>query len=309
MKKIIKIVVVTLVLLLVALVALPFVFKDKIEAEVKKVVNESVNAEITWSDYGLSLFKSFPEMTVSLDSLKVQGIEEFKEITLANIPSLEVNLDVMSLFGDSAQVNSFSLKDPIINILVTEEGKANYDIAKPSEETDEEEVVTEETGAFNLALKSYEIQNGTLNYLDNTTGMLIYMEELNHTGTGDFTSSIVDLKTETTASEFDFVFDNIPYINQVAADIDLGLKMDLENMRFDIQGNEIFLNDLKLVAEGFVEMPEENIDMDIKYAAPETNIKQLLSMIPSEFTGDLEGVNAKGELALDGIYNWNCHRN
>ncbi|MFK7755322.1 MAG: AsmA-like C-terminal region-containing protein [Flavobacteriales bacterium] len=303
MKKVLKIIVVVIVLLLISAIALPFVFSGKIEQAVKNAVNENVNAEVNWTDYGLSLFKSFPNMTVTLDSLDVTGKAEFEGIKLANIPKMEVSLDIMSLFGDSAQVNSFKLVDPYINVQVMKDGTANYDIALASDEIEEavEEELPAEGGSFRLALDNYEIENGTVSYLDESLGMMLYLEGLNHKGSGDFTSSVIDLKTKTTASEFDLVYDKITYINKATTDLDLNMLMDMDKMRFDIQGNELFLNDLKLVAEGFIEMPGEDIDMDITYAAPETNIKQLVSLIPKEFRGDLAGVNAKGELKLDGF--------
>ena len=299
MKKIIKISVLVFVLLLVTIVALPFVFQGKIEEAVKTAVNENINADVEWTDYGLSLFRSFPDMTISLDSLTVIGKGDFEGVELVSIPRLDISLDIISLFGDSAKINSFSLKNPYINVIVAEDGLANYDIAIPSEEIAEE--ASSEVSSFRLALDSYKIENGTISYLDNSGNMMVYLENLNHSGTGDFTSSIINLKTKTTADEFDFIFDNIAYINKATTDINLNLLMDLDKMRFDIEGNEIFLNELKLVADGFLEMPSSDIVMDIKYKAPETNITQLISLIPAEYRGDLAGVNAKGTLALDGF--------
>ena len=299
MKKIIKISVLAFVLLLFTIIALPFVFQGKIEAAVKTAVNENINANVKWTDYGLSLLKSFPDMTISLDSLTVIGKSEFEGVALVSIPRLDISLDIMSLFGDSPQINSFSLKNPYINVIVTEEGSANYDIAIPSEDVAQE--ASSEVSSFRLALDSYEIENGTVSYLDTPGNMMVYLENLNHSGKGDFTSSIINLKTKTTADEFDFIFDDIAYINKATTDINLNLFMDLDKMRFDIEGNEIFLNELKLVANGFVEMPSSDIVMDIKCKAPDTNITQLISLIPAEYRGDLAGVNAKGALALNGF--------
>ena len=138
MKKIIKISVLVFVLLLVTIVALPFVFQGKIEEAVKTAVNENINADVEWTDYGLSLFRSFPDMTISLDSLTVIGKGDFEGVELVSIPRLNISLDIISLFGDSAKINSFSLKNPYINVIVAEDGLANYDIAIPSEEIAEE---------------------------------------------------------------------------------------------------------------------------------------------------------------------------
>ncbi len=307
MKKIIKIVAITFVLLLITLVALPFVFSDKIEAAVKSAVNENVNAEVKWTDYSLSLFSNFPNATVSLDSLEILGKGEFLNEHLADIPRTEISLDIMSLFGENAKINAFTLVDPYIYIHVKESGAANYDIAMPSDA--EEETEAESASSFKMAVDHYEIENGTFSYLDESLGMMIYLENFDHVGEGDFTASQFTLETKTQSEELDIIYDDIAYINKVTADIDADIKIDLDKMRFDIEGNEILLNELKLLAEGFVELPADDITMDISFNAPETNIKQLVSMVPAEFTSDLKGVNAKGALKLDGfikgVYNDN----
>ena len=108
MKKIIKISVLVFVLLLVTIVALPFVFQGKIEEAVKTAVNENINADVEWTDYGLSLFRSFPDMTISLDSLSVIGKGEFEGVELVSIPRLNISLDIISLETFSEPWGNFS---------------------------------------------------------------------------------------------------------------------------------------------------------------------------------------------------------
>jgi hypothetical protein len=53
-----------IVLLLGAAVLIPILFKDKIEAAVKKEVNKNINAVVDWGEWDITILKSFPDLTV-----------------------------------------------------------------------------------------------------------------------------------------------------------------------------------------------------------------------------------------------------
>jgi hypothetical protein len=76
--------------------------------------------------------------------------------------------------------------------------------------------------------------------------------------------------------------------------------MDLEQFKFTFTESEVIANNLPLGIDGWLAMPEESIDMDLKFLAKETSFKNILSMVPAEFTKDLEGVKTEGTLALQG---------
>jgi hypothetical protein len=43
---------------------IPILFKDKIEAAVKKEVNKNINAVVDWGEWDITILKSFPDLTV-----------------------------------------------------------------------------------------------------------------------------------------------------------------------------------------------------------------------------------------------------
>ena len=69
MKKIFKIIGIIFVVLVLLLVSIPFLFKNTIKEKVMEAVNESVDAQISFNDFSLSLFKNFPNATVEVDGL------------------------------------------------------------------------------------------------------------------------------------------------------------------------------------------------------------------------------------------------
>ena len=288
------------VLFLFLLVA-PFLFKGKIESAIKQAANDNLNARVNWSDVSLSLIRNFPNLRVSVEGLTVDNtVAPFDSVRLANIGSLDVVVDIKSLFGDEIVVKRFGLVDPVLDIRFAEDGSSNIDIAK-EDSTAVEEAPAEEGGAFKMKLKEYFIKNGTINYDDRTMPMIMKFEGLNHEGTGDFTQDLFKLVTTTHADKATFWFDGITYLNEVKADLQADIDMDMKNSKYTLAGNTIKLNALELGAQGWVAMPGEDIDMDISFNALKNDFKQFLSMVPLEFAKDVQGVDATGNLVFNGF--------
>jgi hypothetical protein len=81
------------------------------------------------------------------------------------------------------------------------------------------------------------------------------------------------------------------------ADIDA----DLANSKYTFKENEFKINELILGLDGFVAMPTDDIDMDLKFSAKKTDFKNILSMVPAVYMTDFKNVKTAGKLALDGF--------
>lgn len=302
MKKLLKGFGILVLLLLIAIIVLPMVFSSQINEEVKKLANENLTAVMEFEDLSLSLISDFPNVAVEIDGLSLTGTEEFDGVKLIDAEQVIASVDLMSLFGETMKINEVGLVNALIDVRVLESGAANYDIAKPSEEEAPDEPTTEEEGgAFAMKLENYYIENAHIIYDDATLPMRFETTGLTHRGSGDFTSDVFDLDTETTATTVDFTYDGSRYVNSATLFLDAVLNIDNANAKYTFKDNVIQMNQLKLEADGWVAMPGEDIDMDISFKTKENDLVQLLSMVPAEFTKDLEGVVATGNVDLDGF--------
>ena len=86
-------------LVLVLLLVLPLLFRDRIAARVKTEVNKSLDARIDWRDAGLTFFRNFPNLTLTLDGLTAANVGRFQGDTLAAVRHLRVVLDLASVLG------------------------------------------------------------------------------------------------------------------------------------------------------------------------------------------------------------------
>ncbi|MGD1844720.1 MAG: AsmA-like C-terminal region-containing protein [Salibacteraceae bacterium] len=293
-----------IVLTLAFAIAAPFLFKGKIVAAINDAANDNVNAEVQLGDYDLTLFSSFPNLTVAIENVTVKGIDQFQGIKLADIKELAVTVDIMSLIkGGKMEIVSVGLSNPEIHVIVLEDGMANWDIAKAGEETTEEEeaLSAEEESEFSMTLQEYYIRNAHVVYDDREGGMYAELVDFTHEGRGDFTLDVFDVRTRTTAEAITYQMDGIAFLNQVNTEIDFDINVDLPNEKYTFGENTIRLNQLQLGFEGFVALVGEAIDMDVAFHTLKTEFSSVLSLVPAVYARDFADIETKGKLALDGM--------
>ncbi len=299
MKKFIIIFASVIAFLLLAAVLIPVLFKDDIQAQINKSLDENLNAKVYFDpdNFGLTLFKNFPNPTVTMADFGIIGTEEFEGDTLVHIGDFNISIDLFSLFGDNYKINSINLIDPKIYVKVLEDGTANYMIAKETEEVEED---TTETSNFNLSIESWKIENGYIKYDDKSMGFYGEFQGLEHKGSGDISLDIYDLKTYTRIAKTFVVYDGVSYLNGQETMADVTININMPEFKFTFKENLLKVNDFGLSFGGYIAMPQEDIDMDIYFASQYSDIKSLYSLIPGVYTEGYENIKAEGEMNFDG---------
>ncbi len=299
MKKTIKWIAIIIGVLFLFLLIAPFLFKDKIVGKIKEEANKNLNAKFNFGDFDLSLIRSFPNLSMNLQELSIINLAPFEGDTLIYAKTLGLTIDIMSVIsGSEIKINSVSVESPVMNFLVNKELKANWDIAKPSAGTDEK---PGEPSAFKATLKKYSLSNGRIVYNDESMPFLLRLTGVNHTGKGDFTQDLFTLITKTEVEKADLAYGGVYYISKSAADIDAAIDMDMKNFKFTFKENKILLNELQLGVDGWVAMPDTNIDMDLKFNAAKSDFRNFISIVPALYSENFKDIKTSGKMALDGF--------
>lgn len=307
MKKLIKIFVGSLLVIFIALLALPFIFKGKIVNLIKNEANKQLTATLDFKDVSLSLIRNFPYLSVSIIDLSIanQGVFEGDTLIRAGKTALTVNL--MSVIkGDEIGIRSILLENAALHVKVLEDGTANYDIVKPSDE-EVKPGEPEEPSAFKIALRKYELNQVNIIYDDRSLGFYTKIDGLNHSGKGDFTADQTNLSTNTEIASLDLKYEGVKYLSKVKVSYQADFDLNLKESIYAFKDNTLRLNELPLSFQGKVAMPGNDIDMDISFAAQKSEFKEFLSIVPGSFTEDFKDLKSSGTLAFDGyvkgIYN------
>ncbi len=304
MKKALYIIGGIFVAIILAMVSIPFFFKDQIKAQIDEQIAKNVNANVYFDadKFSLSLFKDFPNMTVSLKDFGIVGKEDFKGDTLTSIDEFNLVVDLKSvIFGDKINVRGVLLDQPRVFARVNKFGKANWDITFPDTTSVVEPETPEKPSDFAISIEKWEIRNGYVIYDDKTSDLFASVVNLNHEGSGEIGADIYDLVTKTKIDTLSCVMGNVAYLNKNSLSFNMTLNIDNKNSKYSFKENLLKINEFALGFDGWVAMPDTNIDMDIKFAAKETEFKNILSLVPAVYLSDFDKIKTDGTLAFDGF--------
>ena len=303
MKKLLYGILIFFALVLAALVAIPYFFKDEIIAHINSTANESLTATLDFKDVDISVFRHFPQMSVGLEGLEVtNGPGPFEGVKLVQCQRLDVAVDLWSaIFGSEVVIKGLYFQKPDIRVYALSNGQANYDITKPEPATAQPAAASAESSP--IKLERYAIEDGAVLYDDRGLDMRAEMSGLNHSGSGEFTSDVYDLVMKTAIQKLSINYGGVQYLLNARANWDATLGADMKNMRFAFKNNDLKVNALEVMLDGWVQMPEktEDILMDLKFGTPQNTFKSLLSIVPGAYTKDFGDVQANGTVQFAGL--------
>ncbi len=299
-KKILKIFLISLLVLVALGFAVPLLFKDKIILKIKSSINKNLDAKVDFTDVNISMFRHFPNVSVALKNLQVAGKEVFEKDTLFSSSSLDIALNLISVIkGDNMIINNVIIDSPRIHAIVDKDGKANWNITKKDAVSTG---TSENSKPLKMELQHYSITNGYVSYEDKKSNMSSEIINLNHEGSGDFTSDVFMLKTSTKTDAVNFTMGSIPYLAQAKTSIDADIQVNNKTNTYQFETDNIKVNNLQLATKGFFQLlNDSSYKMDVTFNAPSTDFKNILSLIPSIYKHDFDKIKTKGAVKFNGF--------
>jgi predicted ester cyclase len=297
---ILKILLGLILVIFILLFTVPVVFKGKIKTKVEMVINQSVNAKVSFGDYKLGFFRNFPKLTFSLEDLVVAGTGRFQNDTLASFRSMDLVFNLSSLFKKSGyEINSVRIDEANVKALVLKDGAANWDIMKESCNTTT--TAGSSSGSqMKILLQKLNILNSSIAYIDSGSNVSAYLDKVNFDIRGDMTTSTTNLQMLINAGEVTFMMNGMKYLNKMKADAKINVLANLDSMKFNLQENYIAMNDLKLNFAGMVAMPGDDIITDLTFDTETASLKSLLSLIPAVYLSAYKDLKTSGYFKIEG---------
>lgn len=286
-------------LILGFMILVPFLFKGKIKEAVVRIANENVNAKIDIEDFGLNLFRNFPNATLTLYNTSVVGVDSFATDTLLQAKDISITINLKSLFGNEYEVNNILLADVDILTKINKDGAANWEISKPNDDQNTNDSIQKKS-AFKLDLKDIEIKNASFRYIDLESDIEAILFGINGKILGDFSANETSLKTKATAENLSLYMDGVPCLSEIHLRADATLHADFDKMKFTFTDSKFYLNDLLAVIEGsFAFVGDDGYNFDLQLKAPNANFRQVLSLIPAMYNEELKTLKTSGSISLD----------
>jgi hypothetical protein len=280
----------------------PYLFQGKINRLIKAQISKDFRARVSFSGTSISFFRHFPDISIGLDHVQITCVGEFQDDTLMEAKQFDMSCGLKSLFsGDSIRVLAVILNEPRFHLVVNKQGHSNWNIIKSV--PDRFDHIDSSARPFNLDMQRYVIHKGYADYQDQGRDIHIVVNNLEHEGSGQFSSESFTLNTKTTSDAVDFDYSGkIPYRVTVKTKINMAFRVDKKTHTYSFNSDQVFLNDLVLHTEGFFEwINDSSYNMNIRYKAPSTKFKNLLSMLPSVYQKDFTSLESSGQVNLNGF--------
>jgi len=301
--KILKITGITLGSLILLILLLPFLFPQTVTNKIQDWANGHINGKISFSGTSLSFFKRFPQLTLTLEDVTLNGSAPFQKDTLVAAKEILLGIDLSSLFERKIKIDKIGLNKAFINIQVDSSGLANYNIYKPSPA---QNTAAADTGSTSLGINQIKIENSRLVYNDRSLPMKINARGVEYLGSGDLTKDVFDLKTHTEMQSVDFYYGDKPYILNKKVNADLLTKINTKSLAFVFEKNDLRINQLPVNFKGKFEFLKDGYDIDFKVNSKESELNDIFSALPAEYHKMIEQTTLKGlgviQVSLAGKY-------
>ena len=337
MKTLVKTLIITLACL-VFLLSLPFIALEivcipKVTNKILEYVPDymSAEAEIGELDYKLS---TWPNVGLKANKLVIYThIPEVRDTLLA-VDTLDLAVDVMAFLNESkVNIEHVQIKDLLVNAQ-TINGKDNWDIFPPSEDTD-----TTSTAMPEIRWQNVEIDRVNLSYKNDTAQFSVKVDNLDlyskkgmfksdaivagaelgvenilysaHPNTtyaiGKFSTKLIAANTERgTLLKTDL---HIPYvrlqdeefsIDSTSCALKASMTADTTFKKFNVEELTLTLDNSSVSASGNAEIiSKEEIYTDLDLTLSSPKIENIIALAPKSVVDMLQGIRLQGEINAD----------
>ncbi len=302
MKKILIAIGIVVALLIAAMAAVPLFFKQALLEKTKITINKHINAEVEFSDLKLSLFRSFPKVSLELVDIQVVGKGEFANDTLFAAPSIRTKTALRQLFGKgNVGIEEILLKRPVLKLVVGASGNVNWDLLADSESKEEAAAVSDsdEEGIV-FQLDKIGISNADFIYEDREADILFRLNDINIGVSGEMYGTEAQLLAEGTAAQLFLSYAGVNYITNTSVETRTKLNVDYDIMDIEIQENELLVNRLPLEVLGMIQMPDDTMYFDLHIKTKESGFDNFLALIPPDYEDYLNEITANGTATISG---------
>lgn len=290
-KKIIKILGTSLGVILLFMLLLPYLLPETIKTEVKKYANEHLAGELHFEEAGLTFFKHFPYLTITLEDFLLKGSTPFASDTLVAAKEVSLGLNVTRLiFSSEVVMDKIFVRDGVVNILVNRKGEPNYNVYQSTTQNEQDS-----SEAASLKLNLIQFDNLNLSYDDLSTGIFMGAKGFNYMGKGDLDQQVFDLQTKATINSFDFAMGGQQYLKQKNVNARLKTRINTQSLSFIFEENNLKINKLPVEFKGKLDFLKNGYGLDFEVLTQNSSLNDFFTALPPEFIRWLETKTVKGK--------------
>jgi hypothetical protein len=266
---------------------------DKLTAALVRKVNETVNTKISYGTLRLTLFESFPNITLRFNDLLVTPSPYYDKTqfrgedndTLLSASSFSVTASLLQMLTGTVAVRSITVREGKINLLTDKRGDINYLVVTGEKKKKGKNIRLNNISALNMKTVWY----------DRSSGLRISGRINEATLDGDIFRAGIFLNT-TVSVDLDSV--NVGDMSISGFPVKASVKMRKTANSLSVAKGTIDLAGLNFGVDGMVNYSMSTLDLSVE--GKKINIGSLVSMLPEKW------MSLTGGLSPSGIMDFRC---
>jgi len=266
---------------------------DKLTAALVRKVNETINTKISYGTLRLTIFESFPNITVKFNNLFVAPSPYYNKTqfrgedtdTLLSASSLSVTADLLSLLTGTVAVRSVTVKDGEINLFTDKRGDINYQVFSGDTKDGK-----------NVRLNNISARNIRTVWYDRSSGLRVSGAISEVTLDGEMFKAGIFLNANFGA---DIDSADINGMRVSGFPVKASVKMRKTASSLSIAKGTIDLAGLSFTVDGMMNYSLSTLDLSVQ--GNKINVADLVSMLPEKLK------SLTGGLSPSGIMNFRCN--
>lgn len=258
---------------------LPYLFPSFVTEKLSNWANNHLKGKLVFSHATLSFFARFPDLTLTLYDVTLNGSAPFAQDTLLAAHEISFGVNLPSLLKQRIIIDKIFLADGQINVQVDQRGQANYNVYKSS--TDSSASSSDSSSAA-LTIEQILIERTNVVYNDRSVPLLIRAKNMAYEGKGDLSQAVFDLHTHTHIDSVDLYYDHQPYVLGKSVNADLITNINTNSLALVFAKNDLRINRLPVQFRGRFAFLRDGYTMDFRARSVETDLHNITTALPPD---------------------------
>lgn len=149
-----------------------------------------------------------------------------------------------------------------------------------------------------LAINKVALYNANVAYVDTVDTLAAYVKNINLELRGNLDAELTNINMGLDIENIQLWMAEQKMLDGASVDFDANVEADLVNNKFTFKDNTLNLAGIPLAFDGWAQLVDTTVVLDVRLAALETSFKTLLALVPDYILKDVQGLKADGSLEL-----------
>jgi uncharacterized protein involved in outer membrane biogenesis len=257
--------------LFVVLIFIALIFENAIGRRVLLEINRNLTSELKAQEVSLSLIRSFPSVALDLQNVSLQGADNKPMFKAAQ---LRFKFNLFSLFSQNIDIEAVVIEKSALLLKVNKNGRANYDIMKPSE--------TDSKSDVSFRLGKATIKDMAIAYENSSDAQIFDFTITNAAFKGAFSSKVFDLKSNANIQSHRITVGENTFLTNNEISYTTAIKVDLDKKLYQIKNFELSIEKNIFDVVGTVQKYKKTTQFDLTFEGKKGNLASLLQLLPEK---------------------------